>query len=289
MTIALKRSRKAPAVVSALLLFLVLPSVYPARSQSPAASSVAPVSGDAGSPGDAPLSVAIVVETSSRVEALLPAVRRSGILLTQLVVGADGEAAVLGYNDEVDRLLDFTSDDDAIEKAVGDIRVGTSGAHLYDALSQAVGLLHAQSSSRRRVIVVLAEAADAGSEQTLKQVIGEAQRAGVTIDSVGLSSTAARLRGPQEQEGPPSPTPPGIFALPPMPGTPQTPTTEALRAGNIDLGALVRSGAERASASFRNNPLEIAATATDGQYQPAFRDRSIEKAIDKIDGDLHAQ
>jgi hypothetical protein len=136
--------------------------------------------------GNAPLSVVIVAETSSRVEALLPAVRRTGILFTQSVLGADGEAALIGYSDEVDRLLDFTSDDDAIEKAVGKIQLGSSGAHLYDALSRAMVLLGARSSSRRHVIVVLAEDLDTGSEEKLGQVISEAQFANITIYSVGL-------------------------------------------------------------------------------------------------------
>jgi VWFA-related protein len=239
--------------------------------------------------GNAPLSVAMVVETGSRVEALLPAIRRIGILLNQSVLGANGEAALIGYNDGVDRLLDFTSDDDAIEKAVGNIQMGASGSHLYDALSQAVALLRTRSSSRRHVIVVLAEAADAGSEEKLVQVISEAQLANITIYSVGLSSTGAEIRSPQEQAAPPSATPPGIFALAPMPGTPQTPTTEALRAGNIDLGALAVWVGKHASATLRDNPIETAAMATGGLYQATFRDSSIEPAIDKIGGELHAQ
>lgn len=56
-----------------------------------------------------------------------------------------------------------------------------------------------------------------------------------TIDSV--SSNTARLSD-AVQTAPPSITPPGIFYLPPVPGTPQTPTTEAERASNINLGAL---------------------------------------------------
>ena len=239
--------------------------------------------------GNAPLSVAIVVETSSRVEALLPAVRRTGILFTQSVLGADGEAALIGYNDEVDRLLDFTSDDDAIEKAVGNIQMGSSGAHLYDALSQAVALLGARSPLRRHVIVVLAEDADTGSEEKLGQVIREAQFANITIYSVGLSSTAAEVRGPQEQAASPPATPPGIFALPPMPGTPLTPTTEALRAGNMNLAAPAVWVVKHASAPLRDHPIEIAAAATGGLYQSTFRDSSIEPAIDKIGGELHAQ
>ena len=239
--------------------------------------------------GNAPLSMAIVVETSSGVEALLPAVRRTGILLTQKVLGADGEAALIGYNNEVDRLLNFTTDDDAIEKAVGNIQMGTSGTHLYDALSQAVALLRARSSSRRRVIVVLAEDVDRGSEEKLAQVISEAQLADITIYSVGLSSTAAEVRGPEVQAAPLSATPPGILALPPAPGTVQTPTTEALRGGNMDLGGLGVWVGKHARAPLRDHPIESAAAATGGLYQSTFRDRSIEAAIDNIGGELHAE
>lgn len=239
--------------------------------------------------GNAPVSTAIVVETSSRVEALLPAVRRTGILLTQAVLGADGEAALIGYNNEVDRLLNFTSDDNAIEKAVENIQMGTSGRHLYDALSQAVALLRARASFRRRVIVVLAEDADRDSEEKLAQVIGEAQLANITIYSVGLSSTAAEMRGPQVQAAPLSATPSGIFALPPAPGTVQTPTTEALRGGNMDLGGLGVWVVKHASAPLRDHPIEITAAATGGLYQSTFRDRSIETAIDNIGGELHAE
>ena len=239
--------------------------------------------------GNAPLSVTIVVETSSRVEALLPAVRRTGILLTQSVLGMDGEAALIGYNDEVDRLLNFTGDDDAIKKAVGKIQMGTPGTHPYDALFQAVALLRDRPSSRRRVIVLLAEDADRGSEETLARVISEAQLADITIFSVGLSSTAAEVRGPQVQAAPLSATPPGIFGLPPAPGTVETPTTEALRAGNIDLGGLGVWVVKHASAPLRDHPIETAAMATGGLYQSTFRDSSIERAIDKIGGELHAE
>ncbi len=147
-------------------------------------------------------------------------------------------------------------------------------------------LLRARPSSRRRVIVVLAEAADTGSDDNLTHVIRDAQLAHITIYSVGLSSTAAGLRGPQEWV-PPSSAPPGIFALPPVPGTAQTPTSEAQRAGNINLGALVSWGAKHATAPLRDNPLQRAAAATDGLYQSTYRDSSIGQSIDRIGGELH--
>jgi len=239
--------------------------------------------------GGAPISLAIVVETSSRVEALLPAIRKTGILFTQTVLGPDGDATIIGYNDTVDQLLDFNANHDTVEKAFANLKEGTSGAKLYDALSSAVGRLRNRPTTRRRVIVTVAEAVDSGSENKLGQVLREAQMANITIYSVGLSSTAAAARGPAKSGAPPSATPPGTYGLPPIPGTPQTPETEANRAGNIDLLGLAVWTVQHATEVVREHPLEIAATATGGLYQSTFRDSSIEKAIDNIGGELHAE
>lgn len=239
--------------------------------------------------GGDPLSVVLVVETSSRIESLLPAVRKTGILFSQIVLGPTGEAAVLGFNDSVDKLLPFGSDAEETEKSVSSLRLGTSGARLYDALSEAVSLLRNRPASRRRVIVAVSEAVDSGSETKLGQVLREAQLANVTIYAVGLSTTAAELRAPPKQAGAPQISPPGTFPLPPMPGTPQTPTTEQQRYGNIDLFALVVWMVQRAANAVGQNSLELAAVATGGLNLSTFRDRSIEKALDQIGGELHAQ
>jgi VWFA-related protein len=239
--------------------------------------------------GGSPLSVALVVETSSRIEALLPALRRTGILFTQTVLGENGEAAVVSYNDSVTRLLDFTKNSDAIEKTFSDLKRGTSGARLYDSLSQAVRLLRDRPAGRRRVIVALAEANDTGSESKLGDVLREAQIANITIYSVALSSTAAELRGPQRAAPAPTITPPGTFGQTPRPGTVQTPTTEAQRAGSADILGAVIWAIQHATEPIRENSLEMAAAGTGGSYQAPFRDRSIEMAIDQIAGELHAQ
>jgi VWFA-related protein len=239
--------------------------------------------------GGAPLSVAIVMETSSRIEALLPEVRRTGILFTQTVLGESGDATVIGYDDQVQNLLPFTSDRDAIERTITNVKQGTSGARLYDALSMAVDLLRQRSSSRRRVIITMAEAVDTGSEEKLGQILREAQLSNITIYSIGLSSTAASLRGPQKTTEPISPTPPGTFGLPPIPGQPQTPTSEQQRQGNVDLLGLAVWVVQHVTATVKDRPLEVATVATGGLYQSTFRDSSIESAIDTIGGELTAQ
>ncbi|HME13394.1 MAG TPA: VWA domain-containing protein, partial [Candidatus Acidoferrum sp.] len=65
--------------------------------------------------GTDPISMVLLVENSSRIAALLPQIRKSGILFTQTVLGPTGEAAIVSFNDSVDKLQDFTRDTAAFE------------------------------------------------------------------------------------------------------------------------------------------------------------------------------
>jgi VWFA-related protein len=239
--------------------------------------------------GGGPLSVALVVETSSRIEGLLPSLRRTGIIFTQVVLGSTGEASVVTFDDEIRQLVPFTADHDRIEKAMEKLPEGTSGARLYDALARAVTLLEKEPENRRRVLVVMSEAVDTGSETKLGAVLREAQLANVAIYAIGLSTTAAQLRAQPGQAAPPQISPPGTFPMPTPAGTPQTPSTEAEVRGNINLLPLVAWLVERMANTEASRSLSVASTATGGRHISTFRERSIEKAMDEIGGELHAQ
>jgi len=244
--------------------------------------------------GGDPISLVILVETSSRIAPLLPEMRKTGILFTQTVMGPTGEAAVVGFNDSVDKLQDFTTNGDLIENSIAHLGQGTSGSKLYDAMSVGVEMLSgrpqatADRPGRRRVLMILSEATDAGSEAKLGEVLRQAQLANVAIYSVGLSTTRAELQA-KPKDTRPQITPPGTFPLPPQPGVPQTPTSEENRYGNIDLLALAVWAVQHIHDQVKDHALEVAATATGGAHLSTFKDRSIEKAIDEIGGELHSQ
>jgi VWFA-related protein len=240
--------------------------------------------------GGEPLSAVLVFETSSRVAPLLPAVRKSAIVFTQTVVGPSGEAAILSYDYTVGRLLPFTMDHDTVEKTISGLKAGNSGMRLYDALSQAVELLSDRSLGRRRAIIVVGEASDGGSEKELGEVLREAQLANVMIYCVGLSPIAAALRAVPSQASPLQITPSGTFGSgPTFPGTAQTPTSEQQYNGNIDLLGLAESAVRNVKSVVKDHPLEVAATGTGGTFQSVEGDRTIDKAVDAIGGELNSQ
>jgi len=217
------------------------------------------------------ISLVVLVETSSRIESVLPDLRKSGILLSQAVMGPNAEAAVIGFNDSVDELQDFTANADAIEKTMARLDHGTSGSKLYDAMALGVEILSgrpkptATQPGHRRVMLVLAQPDDKGSDAKLSAVLRQAQLQYVTIWSVGLSTVHATFLNRAKMK----PTDPGW--------------------GDNNLIPVAVWAVTNIKDRISGNGLQIAATATGATHIATWRDRSIQKAIDAIGGELHSQ
>jgi VWFA-related protein len=249
--------------------------------------------------GGDPISLVVVVETSTRIAPLLPKVRKTGILISQTVTGPTGEGAVVGFDDKVKTLLDFTNSSDAMEKTISDLEEGSAGSKLFDAMAKGVDMLSMRPEvsetdlGKRRVMLVIGEAHDSGSEEKLGEVLRRAQLANITIYAVGISGTKADLKRKPEEKPVPKATPDGVFGMPPPPGTVQTPSTEAANdAAGGPLAAAVALAVwtvEHAKDKVTAHQLEIAAAATGGQHRSVWKDRSLETVIDEMGGELHSQ
>jgi VWFA-related protein len=220
--------------------------------------------------GDA-ISLVVLVETSSRIDSILPDLRRSGSVVSQIVMGPNAEAAVVGFNDSLDKLQDFTSSGDAIENTFTHLDGETSGSRLYDAMELAVEMLSsrpvptATNPGRRRVMLVLAEADDKGSTARLGAVLREAQLENVTIWSVGLSTVHAVFLNRAKMK----PSDPGW--------------------GDNNLIPVAAWAVTNIKDQIFKNGLQIATAATGGTHFATWRDHSIQAAIDEIGGELHSQ
>ena len=245
--------------------------------------------------GGDPISLVVLFETSSRVTPLLPAVQKTGILITETILGANGEAAVVGFNDTIDKLLPFSNNADAIQKSVAGLHPSTSGSRLYDAMAVGVEMLSGlpeatpASPGRRRVLLIVSEAADYGSQAKLGEVLRRAQLANITIYSVGLSTTRALLQADPKRTHTDI-SPPGTYPLPPIPGRPPIPEEDDPRLNDtLDLMALAVWAVSHVKDQISAHALEVAAAATGGAHFATFKDRTVEMALDEIGGELHTQ
>lgn len=241
--------------------------------------------------GGDPLSIVLVLETSPRVEPLLPEISKAGIIFTQMVMAGTGEAAVIGYNNEVDLLRPMTTDSDRVLNAIRHIKAGLDGARLFDAMDRAEDLLEKEPPERRRIIVVMGEKNDSGSETKLGLVLRRAQLANISIYTIGLSTTAAEFRKKPEPGKQIEVSPTGTYPVPPPPGTAQTPSVvnEQMGGNGADLLPLIIWLVQHGANALGKNSLAIASQGTGGLHMGTFRDRSIEKAMNAIGNDLHGE
>src|SRR5262249_32730539 len=149
---------------------------------------------------------------------------------TEQVMGPEAEAAVIGFDESVRRLQGFTRSHDSVETAFAALKTTDSGQRLFDAMAEGVALLSARRKPTtenpvpgRRVLLVVSEALDSGSETKLGEVLRQAQLENVTIFSIGLSTTRAELQSKPRDNAPVPIAPPGISTIPGPPGTVNVP------------------------------------------------------------------
>jgi Ca-activated chloride channel homolog len=210
--------------------------------------------------GGDPLSIVLVIEASSHIEPMFPSIKHAGIVFSEAVMAQTSEAAVLSYDSTVDLRAKFTTDPDSVQSAIEHLPLGVNDSLLYDAMARGIAMLEERPAVRRRIMLVIGESQDSGSESRLGEVLRQAQLANVTIYSVGLSTAMADLRAKPDHVN-------------------DTPDLLALAV------FLVKTGKNALTA----NSLAVASQATGGLHVATMRDRSIEKAIDDIGGELHAQ
>jgi VWFA-related protein len=228
------------------------------------------------------LAVALVMETSSHIQMMSPAMRGMGSVFTETVMALDGRAAVITYDSTVEVCQPFTEDHEAIERAINKVEFRAPEMRLYDAMSTAVGLLKTQPPNFRRVMLIIGESQDQSSDSKLGLVLREVQIANISIYAVGPSSTAADLRyGTNGSVRVPLPR-----SLPPT-STQQPPSV--IGQSPFDLLSPAIWLLTRGTNEIKNHQLEIAAASTGGVHYRVLGDRSIQSAIDRIGGEIHAQ
>jgi VWFA-related protein len=239
-----------------------------------------------------PISLAIVVQANASVEAILPQVKKIGPLLETFIVGDQGEAAVLAFDHRFQLKQDFTSDSAQISEALKKINPGSSTSRVVDAIDEGVRMLNHRPANRRRVLLLISETRDYGSEGKMRTALLDAQLANVIVYTVNMSRMVATLTNK------PYPGPDPLNGLPasayPMPaGVPATPTTvmqKGMAPGtNADVVPLIVEIMRDVKSIFVDNPAEKMTKATGGYEFSFFKQKGLEEAVAKIGSELHSQ
>lgn len=235
-----------------------------------------------------PVALVVVVQTSRSVEGLLEQVRPLGSVFSSLVVGPQGQVAVVTFSDRVHVAQDFSGDSDQLTAVLRRMVPDGDGSRLNDAMMRAVALLERRPETERRVIVAFSSGFDSGSESNSKEVIRRATGSEVTVYGLGFSPVESLLTRNRELSGPGPidanlgrPTPPG------MPPTPSTATS--VYDAPIPIVDILTAAGEVVRSTIFSNLLEYYSGYTGGIYTKHWKKKTVEDQVSRIASEIHSQ
>jgi len=207
--------------------------------------------------GIASISLAIAIQTSGISTPAMAKVRRIGGMIQPLVIGRRGEAALVTFDDEVKWRQDFTSNPEEIQLAVKSLKSGSRmQARMFDAVIETARRMRDRRG--RRVLMLISESRDRGSEAKLEEAIEAVEREGLEVFAASYSAYSTTLLARPEDL--PSPSAPNYFTV---------------------FHELFRLA--------KTNHTQALAQATGGSEYPFLRERIIEKAIENLGVEVHSQ
>jgi VWFA-related protein len=232
-----------------------------------------------------PLSIVVVIQANSDVESVLPKIMKQASALETLVVGSDGEVAVLAFDHRVQTLTPFTSDETQIDAAFKKLRVGSWTAALNQATMEGINMLKNRPATRRRVLLQISENRDKGSSIHPREVLTEAEFANIVIYSLDISQFLDALTT-KAQPNRPGPSQPGSVFL--GPGATATPTTES----QLNMGNWVpafKDLFDAAKGVFVRDPLDVYTHYTGGRECGFKTEKALATCVAQIGDELHSQ
>ena len=235
-----------------------------------------------------PISLVIAIECSSRVEAILPQIKHLGSLV-QNIIGIQGEAAVIKFDGRIVVAQEFTNDPDRVKVAINRIQPGSSGSRMIDAVDRGVYMLRNRpNKSNRKIILVVSETRDEGSETRLKTAMIDATLQNVIVYNVDITQLAVRLTEKRPDAIAPRMDPTAMRA--PM-GQANTPTTMEQNYGmqnRVQFVPLLKEIYVDAKGIFIKDPATQFARATGGHEFLFLRQKGLEDAVQRIGTELHS-
>ena len=235
---------------------------------------------------DEPLSLVVAVQRSSNLTDVLPKIQRIGSMLSELVAGQDGEVAVVGFDHRIQVMQDFTSETAKISEAMSKLTPGSSNHAVNDVVDASIRMLKKRPPDRRRVLLLIAEKRDRGSQLRLREALTQAQFANIAIYSLDISTIVAALTDKGMPPRPPS-IPPEATHLPG--GYPSTPTTVEQNYYNGNYVPVFVDIFKAVKSVFVDDTLDVFTRFTGGREYAFVGERSLEKAVSSISEELHSQ
>jgi VWFA-related protein len=235
-----------------------------------------------------PLAAVIVVQTNQNVAPLLGQVRPLGPVFSSLMLGPQGQAAVISYDDRIRVLQDFSTDSDRLETTLRALKPQGEKARLNDALARALALLEKRPKSERGVIVAISDGSDQGSETGKEEIVRRATNAEITIYGLGFSRAHELLSKKPEA---PAPNPLDTNVTRPLPpgGAPTPTASENVYMTPIPIVDILVATGQIIHSAVASSLLEYYAGYTGGVFYSHWSKAALQDQLSRVASEIQSQ
>ena len=234
------------------------------------------------------LSLVIIVETNDTTAPFLDSVRPLASMFSDMVMGPQGEVAVLTYSDRVEKPLDFTSNGDKLDTVLRGLHGRGGGLHLDDALAMALSMLDHRPKEDRKVAIIFSDGYNIGSQTKRSEIVKRAMNSDITLYGLAFSPLKGLWARP-EKDPPPDLVSESVARSMP-PGMPATPTMASnLYDTPIPLVAILLGLGEEAKKPLFKSSLQYYATYSGGISFTKWGKDTVQQYLSRIADEIHSQ
>jgi VWFA-related protein len=234
-----------------------------------------------------PISLIVAVQANAAAETVMPKIRKMGPLLSNLVVGDQGEVAVMCFDHRIQVLQDFTSDGKQIEDALNKIKPGSNSSRMVDAVTDSVRMLSHRPKDHRRILLLISETRDGGSEGKMRDTLIATEVNNVLVYTINMNRLLNTLNAKTPVPRP-DPIPASAHNVPA--GGAPTPNSIMQNSGwGANTVPLFVEIFRDVKSIFIDNPAELLTKYTGGTEYSFLTQHNLEDAVSKIGEELHSQ
>ena len=144
-------------------------------------------------PEGQPVSLVVAIQRGRRAYYEFPRIRGLNTMLNPLFGQGTARVALVEFDSKVEVTRNFTSDASLIAADLENLRPGDEGAAILDAVALSVNLLRQEPEERERVLLLVSETRDHGSETKIDDVVAAVGRTTTITYALSFSPALSNI------------------------------------------------------------------------------------------------
>lgn len=150
------------------------------------------------------VSVVVAIQRGRRAKYEFPRIRGLSSMLDPLVAEGRGRVAIVEFDSQVELVQDFSSNSEKTAETLKALQPGDGGAAIVDAVDYSVQLLEKAPKERPRVLLLISETRDHGSQSKVDDVVAEIGQSSTAVYALAFSPSRSNvldtMRGNNSEE-----------------------------------------------------------------------------------------